>query len=101
MRMLVFAFVLLLVGAFTSATLAKPKQGQRCDAKGRCARGLTCVTFYGVAGARGPKMTSCEIRCSSGASCPEGQHCVIIADGPGQVCRPNVGKTDGVPEHGS
>jgi hypothetical protein len=66
----------------------RPKQGQPCDAEGRCARHLTCVRYRGVAGAAGPEMTSCERRCDAG-KCPAGQTCVTIADGPGEVCRPS------------
>lgn len=63
-------------------------QGQRCSEAGTCNDGLECVTYYGIAGAKGPKFTSCEIRCTSGkGGCPDGQSCVTIADGPGSVCR--------------
>jgi len=72
----------------SSPLFAKPKQGEPCDAQGECAKGLTCVRYRGVAGAAGPEMTSCEIRCSSKIRCPKSQKCTIIADGPGQVCRP-------------
>ncbi len=65
----------------------KPGQGQPCP-QGTCASGLTCVSYYGIAGPRGPKFTSCEIPCARDpGSCPEGQTCKTIADGPGQVCR--------------
>ena len=70
---------------------ALPGQGEPCSG-GSCAQGLTCVEYYGFAGARGPKMSSCEIRCAGGKGakgCPAGQQCVTIADGPGQVCRPH------------
>jgi hypothetical protein len=63
-----------------------PAQGQPCD-QGKCGPKLTCVEYYGVAGARGPKLSSCEIPCPSG-KCPAGQACTVIADGPGRVCRP-------------
>lgn len=62
-------------------------QGQPCQ-NGQCPAPLTCVTYYGIAGPRGPKFTSCEIPCPGGGKCPPGQTCGIIADGPGQVCRP-------------
>ena len=64
-------------------------QGQTCD-DGKCAPGLSCVTYYGIAGGAGPKFTSCEIRCvvDGKPGCPSGQNCVTIADGPGAVCRP-------------
>jgi eight-cysteine-cluster-containing protein len=67
---------------------ALPDQGKPCTADGRCAAGLSCSSFYGIAGPRGPQLTSCEIRCAGGSRCPNGQRCVTIADGPGQVCRP-------------
>jgi len=66
-----------------------PAQGHPCDDDHRCAEGLTCVEFYGIAGANGPSMTSCEIRCKADKACPDGQHCVTVSDGPGQVCRPD------------
>jgi hypothetical protein len=66
---------------------ALPKQTEPCPA-GACEKGLSCVEYYGIAGARGPKFTSCEITCKGGATCPSGQTCRTIADGPGQVCRP-------------
>jgi hypothetical protein len=64
-------------------------QGQACATGDKCNAGLTCVTYYGIAGPRGPKFTSCEIRCGADGSCPSGQQCMTIADGPGRVCRPN------------
>ncbi|HWM88669.1 MAG TPA: hypothetical protein VNO33_22620 [Kofleriaceae bacterium] len=70
-----------------SKTASGPGQGEPC-ANGQCAKGLSCVEYYGIAGPRGPKMTSCEIRCPGGKGCPSGQQCATIADGPGQVCRP-------------
>ena len=86
MRALFVIVMFLLACAATGA--AKPKQGEPCDANGKCARGLTCIKYYGVAGARGPQLTSCEVRCGKGGHCPKGQTCNTIADGPGQVCRP-------------
>jgi eight-cysteine-cluster-containing protein len=62
-------------------------QGMPCK-DGKCAAGLSCVQYYGIAGPNGPSFTSCEIRCGLKGSCPEGQKCITIADGPGQVCRP-------------
>jgi hypothetical protein len=61
-------------------------QGQPCQ-NGKCPAPLTCITYYGIAGPRGPAFTSCEIPCAGGAKCPKGQTCVVVADGPGQVCR--------------
>jgi hypothetical protein len=60
-------------------------QGQPCP-DGRCADGLKCIEYFGVAGAKGPKFSSCEIPCPKG-QCPAGQVCKTIADGPGKVCR--------------
>lgn len=82
------AVIALLSFACATTGLAKPKQGEPCDAHGKCARGLTCVRFYGIAGARGPQLTSCEIKCDAAGKCPKGQTCTTVADGPGQVCRP-------------
>ncbi len=65
-----------------------PKQGEACPA-GTCAEGLQCIEYFGIAGPNGPKFTSCEVPCPDEKStCPEGQSCVTIADGPGRVCRP-------------
>jgi len=70
-------------------TGALPVQGQPCAEDGRCAEGLTCLGYYGIAGRAGPELHSCEIPCGEGhGSCPQGQQCATIADGPGQVCRP-------------
>lgn len=87
-HMRVFAVITLFLMACATTSVAKPKQGEPCDANGKCATGLTCVRYRGIAGARGPELTSCEVRCGAGGQCPEGQTCRTIADGPGQVCRP-------------
>jgi eight-cysteine-cluster-containing protein len=63
-----------------------PGRGQPCP-DGACADGLSCVSYYGIAGPSGPKFTSCETPCAKDA-CPSGLRCVTIADGPGAVCRP-------------
>lgn len=65
-----------------------PGRGVPCLEGGVCAKGLMCLEYYGIAGARGPKFTSCETPCRAGSSCPDGLTCITIADGPGQVCRP-------------
>ncbi len=63
-------------------------QGQPCEGQ-TCAEGLSCVSYFGIAGPNGPKFSSCEIPCADTKdACPSGQRCVTIADGPGQVCRP-------------
>ena len=64
-----------------------PAQGEPCP-DDRCTTGLTCVGYYGIAGMNGPRFTSCEIPCPADTTCPDGQACVTIADGPGAVCRP-------------
>jgi hypothetical protein len=92
MRILVLAFTLLVACATTGDAKpnkgGKAKQGQSCE--GGCAKGLTCIKYRGIAGARGPELSSCEIRCGQkGLKCPKGQMCTTIADGPGQVCRPD------------
>ena len=75
-------------GSSGSGSTVLPRQAEPCPA-GRCAAGLACVEYYGIAGPRGGKFTSCEIRCGRGGACPGGQRCVTVADGPGQVCRPS------------
>ena len=64
-------------------------QGQSCaSATDQCAVGLSCESYYGIAGAAGPQFKTCEIPCSQpGALCPLGQACVTVADGPGRVCQ--------------
>lgn len=66
-----------------------PAQMEPCPDQ-RCAPGLSCLEYFGIAGPRGPKFTSCEIRCGGGGACPSGQKCVTVADGPGVVCRPDT-----------
>ena len=95
LHMRAFAVIVLLLVACATTGVAKPKQGEPCDANGKCAQRLTCVRYYGVAGARGPQLTSCEIKCGEGTKgCPSGQACITIADGPGQVCRPVAKKAN-------
>ena len=66
---------------------ARPQIGETCGDKDACADGLTCVSYYGIAGPRGPQFKSCEIKCTTTADCPTGHECITIADGPGRVCR--------------
>lgn len=63
-------------------------QGEDCSASNvQCAAGTTCISYFGIAGQNGPEFQTCEIPCTHpGASCPTGQMCVTIADGPGSVC---------------
>lgn len=64
--------------------------GASCGEGDLCVTG-TCVRYYGIAGARGPQFSSCEIPCAEpGATCPTGASCITIADGPGAVCRPDA-----------
>jgi hypothetical protein len=75
-------------GGAAAGGASLPKQGESCTADYKCAAGLTCKRYLGIAGAAGPEFKSCEIPCSGkGSTCPAGQSCVTIADGPGQVCR--------------
>lgn len=92
----VFLIILLFCEGFAEAVtpIAQGQQfasqGKACF-QGRCNKGLECITFYGVAGARGPAFTSCEIPCKNSSDrCPNGQSCITIHDGPGRVCRPNL-----------
>jgi hypothetical protein len=64
-------------------------QGQSCaSVADQCATGLSCVSYFGIAGGSGPQFKTCEIPCSQpGAICPSGQACVTVADGPGRVCQ--------------
>lgn len=66
------------------------RQGESCTvASGaQCDSGLSCLSYYGIAGASGPEFRTCEISCAApGSQCPSGQACVTVADGPGQVCQ--------------
>lgn len=69
--------------------LAAESFGADCAGGKACASGLTCTTYYGIAGAAGPSFHSCEIPCGPDKpKCPDSTMCVTIADGPGMVCRP-------------
>jgi hypothetical protein len=83
----------ILVGGLALARPKLPGQGEPCGARNRCAGKLSCIHYRGVAGERGPELSSCELRCSPSGKCPAGQQCISIADGPGRVCRP-PDKTD-------
>lgn len=74
-------------GPTTPTQSSGPTPGEKCGANDSCAAGLECVSYYGIAGARGPQFKTCERRCSDKKPCPTGQQCNTIADGPGQVCR--------------
>ena len=65
-----------------------PGQGEPCATGDACAAGLECLHYFGIAGPQGPEFTSCEIPCTGNGDCPTEQVCTLIADGPGNVCRP-------------
>jgi hypothetical protein len=72
---------------------AKPVEGPKnlvaCGDK-TCSEGEECISYYGIAGPRGPQFHECGIRCKQGApndGCADGKKCTTIADGPGPVCR--------------
>ena len=69
------------------ANTTAPGVGQPCGPKDLCGDGAECVSYYGIAGPRGPQFKSCEIRCGADKPCPSGLACKTVADGPGQVCR--------------
>lgn len=65
-----------------SSSLHKP-----CGPNDQCSTGQKCISYYGIAGPRGPLFKTCEIPCPNGdADCPTGFTCFAIADGPGLVC---------------
>jgi hypothetical protein len=62
------------------------KQGESCKTV-RCEKGLTCLKYFGIGGRAGGEFATCEIPCGdAGKSCPEGQECKTVVDGPGKVC---------------
>jgi hypothetical protein len=65
---------------------AGPAMGEPCAAGDRCGAGLTCIAYYGIAGTKGPRFTSCETKCETDRDCG-GKQCTTISDGPGRVCR--------------
>jgi hypothetical protein len=69
------------------AETTAPGVGQKCGDNDLCAQGAECVSYFGIAGARGPQFKTCEIKCGPDKQCPSGLACKTIADGPGQVCR--------------
>jgi hypothetical protein len=66
---------------------AGPGIGEKCGAGDVCGAGTTCVSYFGIAGARGPEFKTCEIKCEDDSACPKDRKCATIADGPGRVCR--------------
>jgi hypothetical protein len=76
----------LLLVAACAGPVEGPKLGEPCGAGDACGEG-SCVSYHGIAGARGGELKSCEIRCDPSRSCEGGRQCITVADGPGQVCR--------------
>jgi eight-cysteine-cluster-containing protein len=78
-------------GAATDGAATGDTGGSAVACGGRtCAAGETCISYYGVAGARGPMFHECGIPCRPGmrnGGCPSGTKCITISDGPGAVCR--------------
>jgi hypothetical protein len=70
-----------------SVTDRAPDIGEKCGPGDACADGLTCVSYYGIMGTRGPQFRTCEARCDRKQRCPSGRSCVTVSDGPGRVCR--------------
>ena len=64
-----------------------PDIGEACGENDACALGLSCITYYGVAGSSGPATKTCEIKCKGDSDCPADYTCMTLADGPGRVCR--------------
>ena len=73
--------------AASASDAPAPDIGETCGENDACALGLTCITYYGVAGASGPQMKTCEIKCKADSDCPADYTCMTLADGPGHVCR--------------
>lgn len=79
--------------ATSTATAPNATEGNppAADCGGKtCGAGESCVSYYGVAGPRGPQFHDCVIPCKRGSAndgCPEGKRCTTIADGPGDVCQ--------------
>jgi hypothetical protein len=71
----------------SAGSRAGPGIEEPCGPDDTCAPGLTCIAYYGFAGARGPQFKTCEIRCKDDSSCPKGRNCATVSDGPGRVCR--------------
>lgn len=73
-------------GGTATGTDERPKIGENCAAGDVCGEG-SCVSYRGIAGARGPEFKTCELRCDPEKRCEGGRQCITIADGPGEVCR--------------
>ncbi|MCP4694290.1 MAG: hypothetical protein GY859_40025 [Desulfobacterales bacterium] len=77
-----------LISASPVGSMVSVAQGGDCSAEGAvCRRPTACVEYYGIGGAAGPLFKTCEIPCEEDYNCPDGQNCILIADGPGHVCQ--------------
>jgi hypothetical protein len=76
-------------GTGTGSGSSAPRLGEKCGPNDACPAPTTCVSYFGIAGARGPEFKTCEIKCTpkDKKACPIGTTCHTIADGPGSVCR--------------
>jgi len=74
-------------GTGSAKPAAGPGIGETCGPSDACGEGLACISYYGIAGAKGPQFKTCEQRCEDDTTCPKDRHCATIADGPGRVCR--------------
>lgn len=73
-----------LSGPFTIKSATEVSgQGEDCGNDQQCAEGLTCISYFGIAG---NELKSCEISCKNSIHCPSGQSCINIADGPQDIC---------------
>jgi len=71
----------------TEPVVSGTAPSQMCGDK-TCEPGQTCVSYYGIAGSKGPKFQSCERVCKTDSDCfKDAPTCKTIADGPGSVCR--------------
>ena len=64
-----------------------PDIAEPCGTNDACALGLTCARYFGISGSAGPQLDTCELHCKADSDCPSDRHCIVLADGPGHVCR--------------
>ncbi|MGB1014426.1 MAG: hypothetical protein ACPG4T_09865 [Nannocystaceae bacterium] len=65
---------------------SNPPTPAACGEK-TCAAGESCLSYYGIAGPKGPRFQTCAIPCGPKRTCPKGKSCVTVSDGPGDVCQ--------------
>jgi len=73
-------------GINTGESPTTPSTAVTCGDK-TCAAGESCLSYYGIAGANGPRFQTCATPCGPKRTCPTGKSCVTVADGPGDVCQ--------------